>query len=122
MSPIVVLARARRRILLPFAVGLNAVSIAVLVWLNAQKSLASKYGNENSDTPFNDGSDRPLDSNKSGAQSRPDDAARSKEKDLAKADASSNLPAKGVDLAGPKPPAVDSNANFKEHSILVIES
>src|SRR5258708_6380849 len=122
MSPSVVRTRARRRILLPFAVGLNAVGTAVLLWLDAQKSLALKYGNESVDTPFNDGSDRPLDSNKSGAQSEPFDATKSNEKDIANADTNSNLPVTDVDSGTSKPPAVDANADFQGRDVLVVGS
>lgn len=97
MSPIVVQARAKRRILLPFAVGLNTVSIAVLVWLDAQKSLALKFSNESVDTPFNDGSDLPLDLNKSGPQLKSDDATKSNQKELANADANANRPTDRAD-------------------------
>ena len=51
MSPVVVLARAKRRTLLPFAIGLNTTSIAALIWLEAQKSFALKYDSESSDSP-----------------------------------------------------------------------
>ena len=43
MSPIVVLARTRRLILLPFAAGFDAICIAALVWLDPRKSLALEY-------------------------------------------------------------------------------
>src|SRR5258708_992820 len=122
MSPSVVRTRARRRILLPFAVGLNAVGTAVLLWLDAQKSLALKYGNESVDTPFNDGSDRPLDSNKSGAQSEPFDATKSNEKDIAHAEPNSDLPVIDVDSGTSKPPAVDANADFQGRDVLVVGS
>ncbi len=122
MSPIVVRTRAKRRILQPFAVGLNAVSTVVLLWLDAQKSLALKYGNEGVDTPFKDGSDRPLDSNKSGAQSEPFDATRSNEKDIANADTDSNVPVTDVDSGTVKPPAVDANADFQGRDVLVVGS
>ena len=108
--------------MLPFAVGLNAVGTAVLLWLDAQKSLALKYGNESVDTPFNDGSDRPLDSNKSGAQSEPFDATKSNEKDIANADTNSNLPVTDVDSGTSKPPAVDANADFQGRDVLVVGS
>ena len=76
MSPAVVLARAKRRILLPFAVGLNAVSIAALLWLDAQKSLALKYIGEGSDPPFNGGSNKNPDSSKASVEAGLDDAAK----------------------------------------------
>src|SRR6266403_1998728 len=122
MPPIVVRTRARRRILLPFAAGLNAASTAVLLWLDAQKSLALKYNNESVDTPFNDGSDRPLHSNKSGAQSEPFDATKSNQKDIADADTNSNLPVTDVDPGAVKPPAVDANADFQGRDVLVVGS
>ena len=122
MSPIVVEATAKRRILLPFAVGLNTVSIAVLVWLDAQKSLALKYSNENVDTPFNKGSDLPLDSNESGAQLKPDDATKSNQKELADADVNSNLPSDRVDSDSFQPPHGNTNADFKAHNVSVVGS
>ncbi len=122
MSPIVVRTRAKRRILQPFAVGLNAVGTAALLWLDAQKSLALKNNNESVDTPFNDGSDRPLHSNKSGAHSEPLDATKSNEKDIADADTNSNLPVTDVDSGSSKPPAVDANADFQGRDVLVVGS
>ena len=122
MSPIVVQARAKRRILLPFAVGLNTVSIAVLVWLDAQKSLALKYNNENVDTPFNKESDLPLNSNKSGSQLKPDDATKSNQKELANADANSNLPTDRVDVDSVQPLEGNTNADFKAHNVPVVGS
>src|SRR6266576_3546671 len=107
MSPIVVRTRAKRRILQPFAVGLNAVGSAASLWLDAQKSLALKYNNESVDTPFKDGSDRPLHSNKSGAQSEPFDETKSNQKDIADADTNSNPPFTDVDSGASRPPAVD---------------
>ena len=38
MSPLVALARAKRRIMLPFAAGLDAIIVAALLWLDARKS------------------------------------------------------------------------------------
>ena len=122
MSPAVVLARAKRRILLPFAVGLNAVSIAALLWLDAQKSLALKYIGEGSDTPFNGGSNKNPDSSKASVEAGLDDAAKVREKDLTNADANSNLPVNGVDSGTVKPPAGDTNANFKAHGVPVVGS
>ena len=122
MSPTVVLARAKRRILLPFAVGLNAVSIAALLWLDAQKSLALKYNGEGSDTPSNGGSNRTPDSSKASVEAGLDDATKVREKDLTNADANSNLPVNGVDSGIVKPPAGDTNANFKAHGVPVVGS
>ncbi len=122
MSPAVVLARTKRRILLPFAVGLNAASIAALLWLDAQKSLALKYKGESSDTPFNGGSNKNPDSSKASTEAGLDDATRVREKDLTNADANSNLPVNGVDSSTVKAPAGDTNANFQAHGVPVVGS
>ena len=122
MSPAAVLARTKRRILLPFAVGLNAASIAALLWLDAQESLALKYKGESSDTPFNGGSNKNPDSSKASAEAGLDDATRVREKDLPNADANSNLPVNGVDSSTVKPPAGDTNANFQAHGVPVVGS
>ena len=51
-----------------------------------------------------------------------DDAAKVREKDLTNADANSNLPVNGVDSGTVKPPAGDTNANFKAHGVPVVGS
>ncbi|WP_424594658.1 beta strand repeat-containing protein [Bradyrhizobium sp.] len=123
MSPAVVLARARRRILLPFAVGLNAVSIAALLWLDAQKSLALKYNGEGSDAPSNGGSNKTPDSSKASVEAGGlNNATKVHEKDLTNADANSNLPVNGVDSGSVKPPAGDTNASFKAHGVPIVGS
>ena len=98
MLPTVILARVRRRILLPFAVGLNAVSIAALLWLDAQKSLALKYSSEGSDAPPNGGSNKNPDTSKASVEAGLDDTTKVREKDLAIAETNSNLPVNGERL------------------------
>ena len=53
MSPIIVLARTRRLILLPFAAGFDAICIAV-VWLDARKSITLEDDGVSLDTPSRD--------------------------------------------------------------------
>ena len=89
MSPGVVLARAKRRILLPFAVSLNAISIAALVWLDVQKSLALKYNGESLDTPSRGRSDQDPAFNKVAAKSERDDGTKFRDKVLTNANANS---------------------------------
>ena len=108
--------------MLPFAVGFNAVSIAAFLWLDAQKSFALKFFGEGWDTPFSGGSNKSPDSSKSSVEAGLDDTTKVREKDLSNADANSNLPVNGVDSGTVKPPAGDTNANFKAHGVPVVGS
>src|ERR1700681_1027074 len=97
MSPIVVLAHARRRILLPFAVGLNAVVIAALMWLDGQKSLALKYNGESLDTPSNGGSNKSSDPDSQSVRANLNDATKAHEKDLTNTEGNSTYSVTGAD-------------------------
>lgn len=115
MSPAVVLEQARRRILLPFALSLNAISIAALVLLDAQKSLALKYDGESLGASSNQ---NPA-LNKAGADSESNDATKFRDKDLTSVNADSNPDVDGLGSASSKPSVADSNANINAHHVLV---
>jgi Ca2+-binding RTX toxin-like protein len=122
MSPIAILARTRRRILLPFAAGFNATGIAALVWLDARKSLALKYDGENSDTSLH-GSDQDRASNDAKAESERD-ATKPRDKELMNPHADSNadanrVEANRVDSDSSNSPAADANIDFETHPVPV---
>ncbi len=113
--PVVVPTRRERRILLPLAVGLNAITIAALAWLDARKILASKYDGESSDTSPHIGSDQDQASTKANTESDPDDAAKFRDKDLTSTDADSNRHTDKVGLD--KSSAATPNAEVKAHQL-----
>jgi hypothetical protein len=97
MSPIVVIARKRRLILLPFAAGFDATCIAALVWLDARKSLALEYDGESLDTPSRDESDQDRTRVKADAESERIDATQFRDKYPSNAHADSNSQTDRID-------------------------
>ena len=57
MSSVVALARAKRRILLPFSAGINTIIIAALLWLDARESPALEYDGESFGAPSHGSAD-----------------------------------------------------------------
>ena len=119
MSPIVVLARTRRHILLPFAVGFNAICMAALVWLDARKSLALEYDGESLDMPSRDGSDQDQTPGKADAQSERIDAAQFRDKYPSNTQADSNSHTDRINSDPDKSSAADANADFKAYQVPV---
>ena len=118
MSPIVVLARKRRRSLLPFAAGFDATCIAALVWLDARKSLALEYDGESLDTPSRDESDQDRTRVKADAESERIDATQFRDKYPSNAHADSNSQTDRIESDSEKSSATDANAD-KAHLIPV---
>ena len=113
MLPVVALARAKRRILLPFLAGLDTIIIAALLWLDARKSPALEYDGESHGAPSHRPADQDPFCDKACAASERHDASR--DGDLSDADAGPTPLDDGAKLRPAKPSGADTNASPDAH-------
>jgi hypothetical protein len=115
MSPVVVLARAKRRVLRPFTAGLNTIIIAALLWLDARKSAALEYSGESFGTSSNSLADQDPACDKACTASERHDATTSLDNDPSSADIASKLVPDDVDSRLARPVGADTKASFNAH-------